>query len=199
MKVVLVFLTCLFCLNSFGQKFDKNAIYFVGRGTLSKKELIGDRFNLYNKDLTHIGLGLVTNDTLYIYNVSSDKKDNNSSLIIEEVSDFKNVNDIFYMGIWEYKCNGKIIKKIKNEIKKLKTQQISFDRKFNLSDDNQLYCSEFVYKITSLIKELNFKPSVKELNKIEQQFLGVKSLTYIPVDFFLANENIIKLKIEYIN
>ena len=66
MKLVIVFLTFVFSLNTVGQKLDKNAIYFVGRGTLSKKELIGDRFNLYNKELTHIGLGLVTNDTLYI-------------------------------------------------------------------------------------------------------------------------------------
>ena len=199
MKLVIVFLTFVFSLNTVGQKLDKNAIYFVGRGTLSKKELIGDRFNLYNKELTHIGLGLVTNDTLYIYNVSSDKKEKNSSLIVEKLPDFKNVNDIFYLGIWEYKCKGSNINKIKSEIKKLKTKQISFDRKFILGDDNQLYCSEFVFKMTSLIKELNFKPSVKELNKVEQQFLGVKKLTYIPVDYFLSNKNIIKFQIEYIN
>ena len=53
--------------------------------------------------------------------------------------------------------------------------------------------------MTSLIKELNFKPSVKGLNKVEQQFLGVKKLTYIPVDYFLSNKNIIKFQIEYIN
>jgi hypothetical protein len=198
MKSAIAFFMCLFCLSTQGQKLDENSIYFVGRGTLSKKELIGDRFNLIDKELTHLGLGLVTNDTLYVYNVSSDKKQNNSSLIVEKIADFKNVNDIFYFGIWQYKCSKKDVEKVRNEIAAISKQAITFDRKFALADDNKLYCSEFVFKIASCLEGLYFKPTVKELNKIEKQILGVEDLTYIPVDFFLSDTRITKLQSEYL-
>ncbi|WP_298397320.1 hypothetical protein [Flavobacterium sp.] len=198
MKTLLIVLNIL-CLNCFSQKLDSSSIYFVGRGTLSKKELIGERFNLLNMDLTHIGLGLIENDTLRIYNVSSDKKEKNSSLIIETLSSFKNVNDIFYYGIWECKISKKNLKKIKFELLKISKAQIIFDRKFKLGDDNQLYCSEFVFKILKSVKEFNFEASTIELNRIEQQILGNDKLSYIPVDFFLNNKRIIEIKTEYIN
>lgn len=198
MKLLLIVLNVL-CLNCYCQELNSNSIYFVGRGTLSKKELIGERFNLLNKQLTHIGLGFIENDTLQIYNVSSDKKEKNSSLIVETISDFKNVNDIFYFGIWEYKMTKKNIKKIKSELLKIIKTQITFDKKFSLENDNQLYCSEFVYKVLVTIKELNFKPSTIELNRIEQQILENEKLIYIPVDFFLNNKNIKEIKTENIN
>jgi hypothetical protein len=198
MKILLIVLNVL-CLNCYCQELNSNSIYFVGRGTLSKKELIGERFNLLNKQLTHIGLGFIENDTLQIYNVSSDKKEKNSSLIVETISDFKNVNDIFYFGIWEYKMTKKNIKKIKSELLKIIKTQITFDKKFSLENDNQLYCSEFVYKVLVTIKELNFKPSTIELNRIEQQILENEKLIYIPVDFFLNNKNIKEIKTENIN
>lgn len=199
MKTIVIIILCFFCFDSYGQKFDDNAIYFVARGTLSKRELIGDRFNIFTKEITHVGLGLVTNGTLYIYNVSSDKKEKNSSLIVEKIADFKNVNDIFFMGIWQYKCSKQSILKVRNEIAKIKKHDISFDRKFVLRDDNQLYCSEFVYKVISCLKELNFKPAVKKLNLLEEQVLGVEKLTYIPVDFFMSNKSITKIKSEYVD
>lgn len=198
MKILLIVLNVL-CLNCYCQELNSNSIYFVGRGTLSKKELIGERFNLLNKQLTHIGLGFIENDTLQIYNVSSDKKEKNSSLIVETISDFKNVNDIFYFGIWEYKMTKKNIKKIKSELLKIIKTQITFDKKFSLENDNQLYCSEFVYKVLVTIKELNFKPTTIELNRIEQQILENEKLIYIPVDFFLNNKNIKEIKTENIN
>jgi len=93
----------------------------------------------------------------------------------------------------------KNIKKFKFELLKKINTQITFDKKFNLENDNQLYCSEFVYKILVTIKELNFKPSTIELNRIEQQILENDKLIYIPVDFFLNNQNIKEIKTENIN
>ena len=197
LKIILFLLILSFSSNC--QVFKKNAIYFVGRGTLSKKELIGDRFNQYNKQLTHLGLGIVINDTLMIYNVSSDKVINKSALIVEKIPSFKNVNDIFYFGIWELRCNKKTINKIKKELITIQKKQIYFDRKFVLSDDNYLYCSEFVYNITKNIKGFNSNPISVELNKIEKQILNVEKFSYISVDYFLSNKNVKEFHTENLN
>ena len=197
LKTILFLLILSFSSNC--QVFKKNAIYFVGRGTLSKKELIGDRFNQYNKQLTHLGLGIVINDTLMIYNVSSDKVINKSALIVEKIPSFKNVNDIFYFGIWELRCNKKTINKIKKELITIQKKQIYFDRKFVLSDDNYLYCSEFVYNITKNIKGFNSNPISVELNKIEKQILNVEKFSYISVDYFLSNKNVKEFHTENLN
>ena len=199
MKLKIILFLFIISFSSYSQVFKKNAIYFVGRGTLSKKELIGDRFNKYNKQLTHLGLGIVINDTLMIYNVSSDKIINKSALIVEKVSNFKNVNDIFYFGIWEYQCDKKTINDIKKELISIQKEQIIFDRKFILNDDNNLYCSEFVYNITKKIKGFDIKPNTIELNKIEKQILNVEKLSYISVDYFLSNKDVKEIHTENLN
>ena len=199
MKLKIVLFLLIMSFSSYCQVFKKNAIYFVGRGTLSKKELIGDRFNQYNKQLTHLGIGIVVNDTLIVYNVSNDKIINKSALIVEKIPSFKNVNDIFYFGIWELKCKKTTLNKIKKKLITIQKEVIYFDRKFILSDDNYLYCSEFVYNITKNIKGFNSNPISVELNKIEKQILNVEKFSYISVDYFLSNKNVKEFQTEYIN
>ena len=74
MKSVLFncFLLVLFNQVGFSQNIlPKNSIYVVCRGTTLKRSLIGDGFNISNKNITHIGIGYVENDSLKIYNVSN--------------------------------------------------------------------------------------------------------------------------------
>lgn len=169
----------------FSQEYNKNSIYIVGRGTLSKKEFIGDRFNLYNSNLTHIGIGLVEGDSLNVFNVSPDKKFNDSNLVKESISDFKDVIDIFYFKIWEFKTDSVAIQKLSYVIKNYQKYPIIFDKLFNVEDDNKMYCSEFVYKVLNNLEIFDFKTVNIQLNGMEKDILNKDVLEYFPVDLFL--------------
>ena len=199
MKKIFIILIIVFSITVQSQTFRKNTIYILGRGTLSKKEFIGEKFNIENKNLTHLGLGLFVNDTLKIYNVSSDKFQNKSSLIVETIEEFKNVNDIFYFGIWYYECSNVVFEEFKKTLNTYESSVILFDKKFELKNDNNLYCSEFVFNVLNNLKPFQFLPCKKELNKIEKEILEREELIYYPVDLFLSNNNIKQLYVNTIN
>lgn len=196
-NIIFYIIFCLINISTYSQDFKKNSIYLVCRGTLSKKDLIGEKFNLSNKNITHIGIGLYINNQLKIYNVSDNKVIDNSSLLCESLDEFSNINDIFYLGIWEFKTSKKIIKKIQDNIFSLKN--VKFDKRFRISNDNELYCSEFVANILNSVECFNYKPLIKELNGVEKDILDSDSFEYYPVDFFLQNENFTQKKIIFIN
>ena len=184
--------------NSRCQTYSENKIYLVGRGTLSKKKLIGDGFNLKNNNLTHIGIGVFDNNEMMIYNVSVNKSENGSSLIIENLDDFIDINDIFYLGIWYYECNKKQFQEFKSILNNYKMRKIHFDKKFEVKNDNELYCSEFVIEVLNKTNIFNFKPYKKNLKKIIKEFLNIDKLTYYPVDLFLTNNKIKQLYVQEI-
>ena len=154
-------------------------IYITGRGTTIKKEIIGEEFNLSNKNLTHIGVAYKEKDSLVIYNVSSDRELNGSSLIVESWAQFINGKDVFYTAIWELKISKKQQKQFKNRLQKYLKNKIQFDDMFKL-DNNKLYCSEFVAKILNESKIGKYLPTVKDIKQSNK-------LIYYPVDFFLSN------------
>ena len=190
---ILYILFFLINISTYSQNFKKKSIYLVCRGTLSKKELIGEKFNMSNKNITHIGIGLFINNQMKIYNVSDNKIIDNSALICETLDEFLKLNDIYYLGIWEYKTNKKMIKEIQDNISILKN--VKFDKQFQISKDNNLYCSEFVASILNSIGDFNYKPIIKELNGVEKDILGSDSFEYYPVDFFLQNKKFTQKKI----
>ena len=61
-----------FCL-----KLNEDNIYLICRGTTNKQNFIAENFNLTNKDITHIGVGIYEDDGLKVFNISIDKKINN--------------------------------------------------------------------------------------------------------------------------
>lgn len=187
------FLFLFVCFSTNSQNFEKKTIYIICRGTLSKKELIGERFNISNNNITHLGIGILEDNELKIYNVSDSKIVNNSSLICETLEEFSNINDIFYLGVWEFKTNNSTINKIKNNISELKN--IKFDKNFNIANDNELYCSEFVVKVLNSLDYFDFKPSIKKLSGIEKDLLSSDFLEYYPVDFFLQDNRFSLTKI----
>ena len=74
-----------------------------------------------------------------------------------------------------------------------------FDRKFELKNDNNLYCSEFVFNVLNKLKPFQFLPCKKKLNKIEKDILDKEELVYYPVDLFLSNNNIKELYVTITN
>lgn len=181
-------LSIFFVDKAFCQTFKEGNIYLVARGTKSKKVLIGEKFGFQNLNMTHIGIGFVKNRRLQIFNVSVHKKDKGSSLIFENLNEFKNIEDIFYLAIWEFRPKKKVFTKIINSIHKLRKETITFDRKFSLDNENTvLYCSEFVAKVLNESSGFSFSPRTINTDNIIKTLTGKDTFTYFPVDFFLID------------
>lgn len=180
----------LFQLGFSQGKLSDKSIYLVARGTTSKQFLIGEKFNTNIKSITHIGIGYQENDSLKIFNVSLNKKVNNSSLIIESWNEFTNLSDVFYVGIWELKCGIEKVEQIKLLLNDYLKTPIEFDNRFNIEDNNRLYCSEFVAKILNHIAVFDFKPEGKEVTNLLKNITDNEIFLYYPVDFFLQDSEI---------
>lgn len=167
-------------------KLTENNIYIVGRSTKYKQNIIAKDFNIKDSLLTHIGLGLLEDGVLKIYNISNYLlNDFGSSLIVEDLESFINVNSLTYYSIWEKESIAKDIDRLKKTLNSYIDTIISFDGDFMLGNEN-LYCSEFVYLVLKQIDALNIKltPRIKKLTPFYSRALRRDYLEYIPVDFF---------------
>jgi hypothetical protein len=85
-------------------KFKKHTIYLFSRGTKTKSGLIADKFNISDKNITHVGIGFIKNDSLKIYNVI-DCDTTKNALRVDNLKSFVNDDKIYYLSIWECKNN----------------------------------------------------------------------------------------------
>jgi len=172
-------------------KFQNNSYYIIARGTKSKQHYIGTRFNTINDSITHIGIGLSISSVLKIYNVNPVKGAN--AFEVESFESFINESDLCYYGIWKLELETNESDILKSVIEKLDTAGIRFDFDFKISSDFQkLYCSEFVWMLLKSVNEIyNFKPISKDTKLLGLSgILKRDVLVYIPVDFFLAFNNL---------
>ena len=131
-----------------------------------------------------------------IYNVSVNKKNKiGSSLIKESITEFSNIDGVQYFSIWQKKISKNKVYTLLESIKTYENKIIDFDADFEINeDDDNLYCSEFVYFILNKagVLDVEYKPTVKELKGMYKNILG-DSLEYIPVDFFQFDTKFIKI------
>jgi hypothetical protein len=170
--------------------FSEENVYIVGRSTKRKKDIIAKEFNIINKTLTHIGVGIFENNMLRIYSISNyNLVKDVSALVIESIDEFINVDDISYYSIWEKKCSKTDIANLKINVQRYQTKNIIFDYDFKM-DNGKLYCSEFVYLLLkeTNISNLEFFPTKKKLNRFYSKALKRNILEYIPTDFFLESK-----------
>ena len=174
-----------FCL-----KLNEDNIYLICRGTTNKQNFIAENFNLTNKDITHIGVGIYEDDGLKVFNISIDKKINNSSFIVETFKDFISLNDIFNIEIWKINgCKENTIK-LKSILNRYFEKSIGFDFGFDLNDNENFYCSEFVAKTLNELNDFRYNTTHKESNRILKKITKKEKFEYFPVDFFIQNPNI---------
>ncbi|MFT4061207.1 MAG: hypothetical protein QM642_02500 [Edaphocola sp.] len=83
--------------------------------------------------------------------------------------------------------------KLKSVITKYTEKSINFDYRFNLNDNENFYCSEFVAKTLNELNGFQYKSIKKESNKLLKSIIKADVFEYFPVDFFLQNPNITKI------
>lgn len=172
-----------------GFNFKNDEIYLIYRGTNAKRNLVAKDFNISSCPATHIGLGLLLNNQSLIFNVSSDIIRNGSSLICDTpFSFYDNTPDLFYGSIFSRKITIKEKKLLITNLTVLQKRKIAFDNKFTLSDDDTMYCSEFVIKMISKTYNEKYTATKLELKSfIYKKYFDSNYLLYFPVDFLLFN------------
>lgn len=173
-------------------KTDKNSFYIVCRGTTTKISFITD-FNLKDKNITHVGIGVIDNGKMKIYHVDNSDL-GNGSLFVQQLFDFVSPFDIKYLSVWEYKSNEEQIEKLKSILNMYTKKRIEFDMEFDENGDSKFYCSEFCSKVLLTWKPIfNFKKVNKKLDLIYSNTLKRDSVLYYPVDFFQVDNKFVKI------
>lgn len=179
-----------------GDKFKDSTLYLIGRGTKTKLRLIADTYNLKEKDITHIGIGIYLNKRLRVFNVSDIQDNSRNALKVDSFESYTNSSDVYSLAIWECKLNKSEFSKALSFLDSISTQKIYFDHKFNLENNNVLYCSEFCVLVLKTINKIKFSFSttvIKITDLFTQYYLKRDILEYYPVDFFIYNKSVEKV------
>lgn len=172
-------------------KMNNRAVYMFCRGTKSKSSMIARKFNLMDSNSTHVGLGIITDGHLSIFNVTDQHAGYAGALLQDSLESFIKVPDLSYLAVWKCDVPERKLKKIRLLCNTYSQRNICFDGTFTISDDDKLYCSEFCANVFNRTEfpRFYFSPVTRELNdRLLEMILDRKRITYFPVDFFQSNK-----------
>ena len=199
-KSCFFFLLLIFTANAIAQntiknvKFAENTIYIFCRGTKTKSGLIAGKFNLKDRQITHVGIGFIEKKQLKIYNVI-DCDSSKTALVIDDLKSFIG-DEVFYVSIWKCKNNRQEFLTLKKTCLEYSSHKVYFDYSFDLSGKgNALYCSEFCSRVLRMTnaKKFNFHPQKMKLQSFYKAVLRREELLYYPVDFFQESDCFLKI------
>jgi len=180
--------------------FDTLSIYMLCKGTKSKMPIVARQFNYEDTNSTHVGIGLVINGKLVIYNMVNTSRE--IALRQDSMGSFLQDETVFYFSIWKANGTQLELKRLRSFIEKKVNSRPGFDNMFDLNNGDQLlYCSEFCLKalIAANKKKYSFQPRVISLeNQLFENILKRKILKYMPVDFFQRSTYFKKLYEQYL-
>jgi hypothetical protein len=105
---------------------------------------------------SHAGIIHRENGKVYVYHLIGGEDNKNNKMKKDDLDDFINPLQANSFGIYRCDLDGNKIDSIASIYFK---QQIVFDADFNLSTDDKMYCTEFLYKIlTKVSGKENYLP-----------------------------------------
>lgn len=178
---------------------EQNSVYLFLRGSETKMGGYARQYNKFGGLASHVSLGVFT-DSLVLYHINTG---NSNPFIIEDLKSFAHSPEesYNYFSIWKLKgMTPSKLDSIQAKIEYYKNANVKFDYRFNLEDQQALYCTEFVYQVVSpAIPEL-FDQMLHEkvVPKTHRFFLKTDTLTYIPADFFIHKTDQVEQVFEWV-
>lgn len=109
--------------------------------------------NRTDTSFSHCGLLFIEYDSVFVYHALGGRYNPDMKLVREPVENFCNPREINSFGIYRYTLNPGQLDELKKTVSRHYANGLRFDMYFNYESDDQMYCSEFVFK--SLNKSLN--------------------------------------------
>lgn len=175
-----------------------NHYYFICRGTNSKRDVIADNFDVNKSDLTHVGIGFIINKKFQLYHIQPGENIILNSIRLENLNDFINISDIYLFEIWEVFSDKSELKNLNDSIQQMINKKIQFDNNFNLKDEENYYCSEFVAKALNQSVSFLYKNSKIKSPRLLKTKTKEEVFEFYPVDFFVQNPKVKRiLRVEF--
>ena len=115
---------------------------------------------------SHCGIASWENDTLFVYHALGGEWNPNEKIRRDTFAFFCNPYESRGIGIYRYLINDSsksyLIKSAKNF-----ASNVLFDNKFDLSSDDRMYCSEYVYKCLKIATGDSLKLPTSNFNKVK--------------------------------
>jgi hypothetical protein len=128
-------------------------IFRDGRGIISKTF---KKFSLKDPRFSHAGIIHKESGSVFVYHIIGDAQNKNENMRKELLSNF--ISPLQANGFAIYR-SGLNPEKIDSLSAVLFNKKIQFDSSFDLNTDDKMYCTEFVYKVLSIVSgQNNFIP-----------------------------------------
>ncbi len=108
-----------------------------------------------DKTYSHCGIASFENDSFFVYHALGGEWNPDQKLRRDAFELFCNPYENRGIGIFRYTLNKNTGSKLFKIIQKLYADGVMFDMRFDLSSDDRMYCSEFVYK--SVERAIDYK------------------------------------------
>ena len=119
-------------------------IFRHGRGFISNSLMsLGQR----EKKYSHSGIVSIENGKVFVYHAIGGEENISNKLRKDPLSVFCQPADVHAFGIYRTDLNDSQVIAVMSLVKTYFNSGLEFDTKFDLATDDNMYCTEFVYKV----------------------------------------------------
>ncbi|MEO0310735.1 MAG: hypothetical protein RIQ89_392 [Bacteroidota bacterium] len=118
-------------------------IFRHGRGFTSNAFM---QMNLNDKQYSHAGILFIENEVPIVYHAIGGEDHPDATIRRDELAYFCNADLVHGFGIYRLDLSSEQLSKAADLVRSWYNEGIKFDMDFDLATDQEMYCSEFVYK-----------------------------------------------------
>lgn len=133
-------------------------VFRDGRGIVSNTF---KQFSQKDSRYSHVGIIHRESGSLYVYHIIGDAQNKNENMRKELLINFISPLQVNAFAIYRSNLNPEKIDSLSGVFY---SRKIQFDSSFDLSTDNKMYCTEFVYKVLSIVSGQNNLISLNTMN-----------------------------------
>ena len=151
------------------------------------KTFFSNELRKYNqRDKTYSHCGLITrgpDGNMQVIHSIGGTDNPDSRIKIDPISIFCHPEEITQFAIYRYEMDPEVLQRVDSLAHNLLDRRVPFDLKFDLADDSELYCAEFIYKVLSdATNDRNFISLTRFRDKL-----------YVGVDDLFLNDHCTKI------
>jgi hypothetical protein len=129
-------------------------IFRHGRGVISNMLM---SFSQHESKYSHVGIISIENKKPFVYHAIGGEENISNKLRKDPLEVFCNPSAVHAFGIYRLDLDQCRLSKVDSIVKKQFDKGLEFDTKFDMSTDDKMYCSEFIYKtIMKVVNERNY-------------------------------------------